>query len=34
MAVKLRAFADTVDFPAIRNFLYGLYQPGNRDGSI
>jgi predicted N-acetyltransferase YhbS len=33
MAVKLRTCAGSVDFPAISDFLYGLYQPDNRDGN-
>ena len=33
MTVKLRACAGSVDFPAISDFLYGLYQPDNRDGN-
>ena len=33
MAVELRTCAGPVDFPAIGDFLYGLYQPDNRDGN-
>jgi len=33
MTVELRSCAGPVDFPAISDFLYGLYQPGNRDGN-
>lgn len=33
MAVELRTWAGRVDFPAISDFLYGLYQPDNRDGN-
>jgi len=29
----MRACAGPVDFPAISDFLYGLYQPNNRDGN-
>lgn len=33
MAVELRNCAGPVDFPAISDFLYGLYQPDNQDGN-
>ncbi|MGD9001185.1 MAG: GNAT family N-acetyltransferase [Anaerolineae bacterium] len=33
MAVALRPCAGPVDFPAISDFLYSLYQPDNRDGN-
>jgi predicted N-acetyltransferase YhbS len=33
MAVTMRHCVGIVDFPAISNFLYSLYQPDNRDGN-
>jgi len=33
MTVSLRTCAGPVDFPAISDFLYSLYQPHNRDGN-
>jgi len=33
MTAKLRTCAGPVGFPAISDFLYGLYQPNNRDGN-
>jgi predicted N-acetyltransferase YhbS len=33
MAVQLRTCAGRIDFPAISDFLYSLYQPDNRDGN-
>ena len=33
MTAKMRTCAGPVDFPAISDFLYGLYQPNNRDGN-
>jgi predicted N-acetyltransferase YhbS len=33
MAVDLRTCAGPVDFPAISDFLYSLFQPDNRDGN-
>jgi GNAT superfamily N-acetyltransferase len=33
MTVRMRTCAGPVDFPAISEFLYGLYQPDNRDGN-
>ena len=33
MTAKMRTCAGPVDFPAISNFLYSLYQPNNRDGN-
>ena len=33
MSVELRSCAGQVDFPAISDFLYSLYQPDNRDGN-
>jgi len=33
MTVKMRSCAGPVDFPAISDFLYGLYKPNNRDGN-
>ena len=33
MTVTRRACAGPGDFPAISDFLYGLYQPNNRDGN-
>jgi len=33
MATHMRPCAGPVDFPAISDFLYGLYQPDNRDGN-
>jgi len=31
MTVSMRTCAGPVDFPAISDFLYGLYQPSYRD---
>ncbi len=33
MTAKLRTCAGPIDFPAISDFLYGLYRPDNRDGN-
>ena len=33
MAAEVRSCAGPVDLPAISDFLYELYQPGNRDGN-
>ena len=33
MTARMRACAGPVDFPAISDFLYGLYRPNNRDGN-
>lgn len=33
MTAKMRTCAGPADFPAISDFLYGLYQPNNRDGN-
>lgn len=33
MTINMRACAGPVDFPAISDFLYSLYQPNNRDGN-
>jgi predicted N-acetyltransferase YhbS len=33
MTAKMRLCAGQVDFPSISDFLYGLYQPNNRDGN-
>ena len=33
MTAKMRTCAGPVGFPAISDFLYGLYQPNNRDGN-
>ena len=33
MTVTMRTCAGPVDFPAISDLLYGLYQPNNRDGN-
>jgi len=33
MTTRIRACAGQEDFPAISDFLYDLYQPGNRDGN-
>ena len=33
MAVKIRSCSGPVDFPAISDLLYSLYQPNNRDGN-
>ena len=33
MTAKMRTCVGPVDFPAISEFLYGLYQPDNRDGN-
>ena len=33
MTVTMRACSGAGDFPSISNFLYGLYQPDNRDGN-
>jgi len=33
LTVSMRTCAEPADFPAISDFLYGLYQPLNRDGN-
>jgi hypothetical protein len=33
MTAKMRNCAGTIDFPAISDFLYTLYQPNNSDGN-
>lgn len=33
MTIHMRPCAGPTDFPAISDFLYGLYQPDNRDGN-